>query len=73
MAPGSLGNREAGRPMANLLAFHTVCGVAVVRQELQLSLFAFLIHLKYQERAALAEASREGSKRLFLEHLSSEL
>lgn len=44
--------------MANFLAVHTDCGVAVTRKELQWSLFAFFIALKYEERAALAVASR---------------
>jgi len=45
-ARGRLGKRGWGRPMANLLAFHTVWGVAEAKKEDQWALFAFLIALK---------------------------
>jgi len=53
--------------MANLLAVQIVDGVAVARKELEWSLFAFLMALKYEEWAALAEASREALKRSSLQ------
>jgi len=72
-APGSSGKRGGGRLIANFLAVHTVCGVAVARKELQWSLFACLMALKYEEQAALAEAYREASKRSSLEDLRAQL
>jgi len=46
VAPGSSGNLGGGRPTVNLFAVHTVCGVAVAKNEDQWSLLAFLIALK---------------------------
>jgi len=59
--------------MANFLTIHTDCGVAVTRNELQWSLFAFFIALKYEEWAALADACSDASKRSFLEDVRAEL
>jgi len=67
--PGSSGKRGGARLIANFLAVHTPCGVGVARKELQWSLFAFLMALKYEERAALADANREPSKRSSLKDL----
>ena len=72
-APGTRGSRGGRPPIANLLAVHTVCRVAVARRELQWSLFAFFMALQYEERAALADANREASNRSWLEDLRAEL
>jgi len=45
-APGSSGKRGGGGPIVNFLAVQSDCEVAVVRKELEWSLFAFLIALK---------------------------
>ena len=72
-ATGISRKRGGGRPIANFLAVHTVCGVADARKELHWSLFAFLMALQYKERAALTDASREASNRCSFEDLRAEL
>jgi len=54
------------------LAVHTVWGVALARKEVQWSRFAFLMALKYDDLAALAEARRAASKRSRFEERRAE-
>ena len=68
-----LGETGGGRPIANLLAVHTVCGVAEAKKEHQWSLSALLMALKYAVLAHLAEARRAASKRSRFEKRRAEL
>ena len=69
---GAQGKR-GGWPTASFLAVHTVWGLGEAKKEDQVSLFAFLRALKYEDRAPLAEAGREASKWSRFEERRAEL